>query len=436
MKRIDFNPEGVVLVEPEHYYRTHKGERFESVTTVLKRFQPAFDADGSKAAAAAERNGISVEDQRSLWAYNRITASMFGTAVHKHIEGYIRNGGRQDRLTALGIEVQFEENTAHEGIVLFFDWLSPKAIQSGKYQYYTEQIISDPDLNIAGTVDLIIQCGDKFVLIDWKTNKEITTAPYNEGDACYAPFEEFADCHLDKYQLQMMMYGAILQHRFGIDIAGMYIGHLPNPETAVWHAQTSRLNVWNPVRFARVCAILDEWRKSGVPGSQVRKELPALTFESDELFPADFEFTKTNMGAMVDRIVGRVEDGYADGLSTYLKAHFLKKLFTEVCLALRSAYMDEIAYYAKEDRKMNGATLTESNNSSKDYTIDPVYAKLSAALAAWKDTVLDAIDEPEFRKPVEIQDMLNELQTLVSGEVTINPPDIKRTYFPKVYYKK
>jgi len=87
-----------------------------------------------------------------------------------------------------------------------------------------ELIVHDEELGLAGTIDLVVETPDGLVLIDWKTNKKITTKGYNNKKAL-EPIEDLDDCHLVKYSLQLSLYAYMLE-RQGWKIDMLLLVHL------------------------------------------------------------------------------------------------------------------------------------------------------------------------------------------------------------------
>ena len=171
-----------------------------SLTTNFTNTDTCTDYCKTCANCAAKR-GITVEAMRAEWDKTRDEASAYGTRVHEYMEDLIR--GRKPRNTP--------ENEK-ERIVFELGAKFVKKIKPRLENIQPEKIICDEELGLAGTIYLFAKdpTSDQFVMIDWKTNKQIRMD--NEwGDTFLSPIDTLPDCEYNLYGLQLAMYEHILK---------------------------------------------------------------------------------------------------------------------------------------------------------------------------------------------------------------------------------
>lgn len=93
--------------------------------------------------------------------------------------------------------------------------------------HWTEFSVFDRDLVLVGQFDALFwdrrrQC---FVLVDWKNVKNFRTDAATRGSDPLTADEP--DCHRSHYSLQLNLYCALLERRYGITIAEMWIVNFP-----------------------------------------------------------------------------------------------------------------------------------------------------------------------------------------------------------------
>ena len=73
-------------------------------------------------------------------------------------------------------------------------------------EVYSELLLADPELGIAGTADLVIHIDDEWIIVDWKTGNEKTRGEFGLG-ICY----DLTDTSETKYGLQTLCYSHLLR---------------------------------------------------------------------------------------------------------------------------------------------------------------------------------------------------------------------------------
>lgn len=175
---LDFNEEA-------HRYK-YRGRVLYSVSSVIKRCTPVFDADKIAGYVARSRN-ISKAEVLAEWEDIKNKACDFGTKVHLFGERY-RVG-------------DIPEDGHEQAIVKFWDEV-PKHIVPFMFEL---QMFSE-ELGIAGTADIILyntRTGN-FIIADYKTNKDLFKNHKNQ--TLLAPFQDKLDMPLSKYDIQLSFY--------------------------------------------------------------------------------------------------------------------------------------------------------------------------------------------------------------------------------------
>lgn len=166
-------PPEVTFEADTHTYRNLKGVEYLSVTTLLKSEFP-FDAERVAAEVSQNPNsryyGQKPADIVALW--NSIADT--GTELHKALESWTRSGS-----------VPPAWDVCHAAVTFF-------ARGKWKGRLFPEQMVWCHDHQLAGTIDLIEDCGTSLRLWDVKTSRRIDD-----------------DKH-DKFSIQLFIYARLL----------------------------------------------------------------------------------------------------------------------------------------------------------------------------------------------------------------------------------
>ena len=197
--------ESVVYLEPvEHKYH-HKitGEIFKSVTTVLGMLEPEFNAEEIALAISMQDptkkkeqyQNMSQEEILAEWKRINNEANEYGTEIHEIMERYL-----------LANKIYIPKNDYERELILKFQEIDP--MTNGKI--YPETILFSEKHKLAGTADIIEDCGDYFNVWDWKTNKKFRfISEYNHW--LNPPVSHLSDCQYSIYSLQLSIYAYMFQ---------------------------------------------------------------------------------------------------------------------------------------------------------------------------------------------------------------------------------
>jgi len=200
-KRIEFYPE-------KHIYLID-GVPAVSVSTVIERRFPTFDAK-YWARKKSPYSGMSAEALEEKWRKNGEEALKAGTLLHQQIENFF-------------LKNQFKESGEMN---LFRQFIHDHPdLEPNR----TEWRIFDERYRIAGTIDLLAKNGENYEIYDWKRSKKVVDLYTGEPITCNAYQSGFGglsgipDTSFNKYCIQQGLYRYILEYRYDIKIAKMFI---------------------------------------------------------------------------------------------------------------------------------------------------------------------------------------------------------------------
>lgn len=198
------NPLGINIEfnEELHLYKSNVNNKeiiYTSVTELVSKYFKPFDAIKIAEKVAKKRN-VTKEVIISEWDKTRTDAINYGTRIHQVAE---------DVLT--GAPVRFFPENNKESTT--FNLVTNAATQlKEKFEIVgVEKIVFDHRLKLAGTIDLLLKHNDTYLIVDWKTNKEL-----NDENKYYefglGPISELADTAINHYALQLSIYEYILKN--------------------------------------------------------------------------------------------------------------------------------------------------------------------------------------------------------------------------------
>jgi len=218
----------IIFEENSHsYYIDDPNGRikFTSVTTFIGNFFPKFEAE-KIAPFVARKRGVTVQEILDEWEKNGQESRDFGTRVHACCEDTIN-----------GCELRYIPTNEKEELTYANAIKAANTIISKFDIVGAEKLIFDENLKLSGTIDLLAKSRAKkntYVIIDWKTNKEIRAfSKYNKF--AFKPIQELSDCEMSHYGLQLTLYGHILK-------SGLYIPQDANLQYLLVHVTAEKNN--------------------------------------------------------------------------------------------------------------------------------------------------------------------------------------------------
>jgi CRISPR/Cas system-associated exonuclease Cas4 (RecB family) len=198
--------------EKKHEYRVGK-VRLRSVTEWVKSFFVPFDGKtiSKYVAASRRRKGekVTATQVRKEWK----AKADDGTLVHRDIELYIRG-----EKTIVDVDNERSLNGIN-----YYDLKLRQRYPNA--QFFPEVRIYSEELRLAGTIDLLIITSEgNAVIVDWKTNKEITDRANNKNP--HPVTGAYPDSNLLHYTLQLSVYAYILEKEYGMSTERLCLAHL------------------------------------------------------------------------------------------------------------------------------------------------------------------------------------------------------------------
>ncbi len=201
-----------------------------SVSKVTGRYFAPFNADEaiSKIKDKPEYRGMDTSSIKKQWKKKGKDACIRGTRIHDSIEKYILSETFEATSYARGRANEQKEGTEHWDKIdatvqkQFLRWWEARKKEGWK-PYRLEWGVWDLQPKpIAGTIDALFETPKGFVIVDWKTCREIKKNGYG-GKKAKSPLQEYEDCNFIKYALQLNLYSYILEHSYGLSIADMQL---------------------------------------------------------------------------------------------------------------------------------------------------------------------------------------------------------------------
>lgn len=255
--------------ENKHVYwdNTCPEQKFVSVTTLIHSFTQPYDQEFWSAYKAMEKL-LSKEDwaieKKSLLAtkkFDKVLLEMYdisendfnreqqaildawyeenkkscdrGTKIHSDLENSLYRKRRDIDLAKYQIGGKFECIKDHNELDLEY----------GVYpEYLIHRVSEDGKLRIAGQIDLLVKKGNKIIIADYKTNKEIKTKSFYDknkrsSEKMKYPLNNIDDVNYWHYTLQLSTYAWMIQKlnpEFEIeDLVMIHFDH--NDNMTVYH---------------------------------------------------------------------------------------------------------------------------------------------------------------------------------------------------------
>lgn len=263
------NPK-IYFDEKLHKYTDEYGNTFTSVTTVIGKYVDEFDTD--KMAEICERigknpshakyekyKGKTKKQLKKEWATITKEALNKGNKKHNYLEDAIKASNNYKRVKgkfindriftipdiiqnpAVGLVTlsKLRELGVDSKYPIIFE-LIEKFVNNG-WKLYAEIGVYNLDYLISGLIDLLLVKGNKFFIIDWKTNKapikydsgyfekdkdgNLTDNFILDGKTLKYPLNNVPASTGHKYALQLSSY-AYLTELFGMEHVGTVLCHI------------------------------------------------------------------------------------------------------------------------------------------------------------------------------------------------------------------
>lgn len=179
--------------EAAHKYTDDIGTKYTSVTTVIGKYSNEFDSLAiAKRCEAAGRNpespkyekykGKTAEQIMEEWKQNSENACVSGTNTHAFIEDSLLESTTHEKYSDHMFTIEnITESLGVLDINRFRERVEPKypviyktisLLHSQGFRFFPELAVFNQKLGVSGTIDLFCLKDNKFLIIDWKTNRD------------------------------------------------------------------------------------------------------------------------------------------------------------------------------------------------------------------------------------------------------------------------
>jgi hypothetical protein len=247
--------------EPNHKYTDQYGNMYTSVTTAIGKCHVPFKTNYWAKKKAREFN-TSEAAIKTQWKNVNKHSVDNGNKKHNALESAIKSTSKFSKavniitinnvkrcftifdlalysdvgelsLEAFNKKIGYKYPTIYDTIKYYVD---------KGYKIYSEINVYDPINLISGTIDVLLVKDDKFVIIDWKTNRndiafesgyykkdkktnELTNIWVPDINYMLYPVDNLQDCTGIHYSLQLSMYANMVE-LFGYNLVAMILFHI------------------------------------------------------------------------------------------------------------------------------------------------------------------------------------------------------------------
>lgn len=218
---------GLTFIEDGHKYFLD-GKQLPSVSEVTHKFCAyPFDTE-AQSISYAEKHGETPQYWMDKWKFTNLKATTSGTLTHEYAEGlgWVRNGHEELMPESCRCKYVKDKNwliptrPKEEAVLKFYDELHPNLhfVLAETKVYSNKSEISEVKTPFCGTFDLLMYYDDPndksksgLVVLDWKTNRELTKDFSREsGKFILPPFGDYYEEPLSYYTLQLNLYSLCL----------------------------------------------------------------------------------------------------------------------------------------------------------------------------------------------------------------------------------
>ena len=218
----------IKFVEKGHRYESIEGEpiNWKSVTQVTKTIQEPFDAEVMAEKSSKNRKSkwykMSKEEILQCWKYTSDISIELGNWYHKD---------REKQLCSINsVEIEGINCSVSVPNIIGGEKLAPNQVLDDNW-VYPEHMVYLKSEGICGQSDLVEVVNGRVNIIDYKSNKEMTTSGYKSWDGktkkLRFPCDHLDDCKLNVYNIQLSLYMyIILKHNPHLKPGKLVIQHV------------------------------------------------------------------------------------------------------------------------------------------------------------------------------------------------------------------
>lgn len=261
--------------EPSHTYKDEYGIKYTSVTTLIGKYEPAFDENYWAGKKALELN-LTKQQVLDNWKDIRDFANAKGTKVHQVLEDSINEATNKADLDVPSFKTYYTKLNLPSNCEVDIKILgqSPLAIKYPEIfltlldyvenhgcKIYAEKRVYWADYQVAGTIDCLLVKGNQFIIVDWKTNKDelkFKSGYYkkvngvksdtwiDKDERLLLPVNNIQKCKGSGYTLQLSLYATLLE-LWGMKCVGLLLYHIRDNDRpklyniSYWQADCQKL---------------------------------------------------------------------------------------------------------------------------------------------------------------------------------------------------
>jgi len=236
--------DSLIFEESTHTYTIlhDSNNKYTSVTTWVHEHFPTFNADliishmmnGKKWNPDNKYWGMSPQEIKDKWNADGKESARLGTNLHYDIECFMNQNisttpSQKNLLENYNMSNEKQKQDTPEWNYFM------KFIKDNEdlVAYRTEWMIYHEELKLAGSIDMVYENPDStLVIYDWKRSKNIEMGNPFRKYSTSKLISHIPDTNLWHYSLQLNIYKALLEDKYGKKVVGLYLIRLhPNGES-------------------------------------------------------------------------------------------------------------------------------------------------------------------------------------------------------------
>lgn len=213
----------LTFTDHDHRYDSGDGTKWTSVSTLIHKYVPHFDAESQSVKSATNKKskwyGMTPEDIRKAWDDENLRSRELGSWYH--------NKKEQELLSQPSVNgLQIYPSTVHG------DGTKISGSQQLAEGVYPEHLCYMVSAGICGQSDIVTIQDNTILVDDYKSNKEIRMKGYYDPkkqstQRMLAPISHMDDCEYTHYSLQLSMYAYIIhRHNPQYKVGKLTIHHI------------------------------------------------------------------------------------------------------------------------------------------------------------------------------------------------------------------
>ena len=207
------------------YFVDGEDQGYMSVSTFVKSFFPEFKAKEviakmrkGKNFAQSKYASMTDDEIKRKWDDEGKFSSEVGTTMHSNIEKFYNMFAKQGYKTSAELLSVLPKGREYEQFRLWHEkWIQPLHDSGNGRVFRTEKQVFLEEYKLAGTIDILFDITKpdsdpgspkQMWLLDWKRCKEFKGKNYWQKG--FGPLNEFDDCNLVHYAVNLSLYRYIL----------------------------------------------------------------------------------------------------------------------------------------------------------------------------------------------------------------------------------